>query len=164
MTNKQKLSWNFHCSVERQTINKSQAMCVLCCLVVSNSLWPHRLQPARLLCPWNFPGKDTGVGCHALLQGIFPTQGSNPRLLHWKAGSLPLSHLGSPIRAKTRNKIDWWDEETGATWEGCPGNALRVSERGECGRKKAGEMNKGQSSQVRVEVWNLFCCFVENGL
>ena len=35
------------------------------------------LQPARLLYPWDFPGKNTGVGCHALLQWIFPTQGSN---------------------------------------------------------------------------------------
>ena len=34
--------------------------------------------------------KNTGAGCHGLLQGIFPTQGSNPRLLHWQAGSLPL--------------------------------------------------------------------------
>ena len=34
-----------------------------------------------LLCSWNFPGKDTGVGCHFLLQGIFPTQGPNPHLL-----------------------------------------------------------------------------------
>ena len=37
--------------------------------------------PARLLCPWDFPGKNTGVGCHFLLQGIFLTQGSNPQLL-----------------------------------------------------------------------------------
>ena len=36
----------------------------------------------RLLCPWDFPGKNTGVGSHLLLQGIFPTQGSNPGLLH----------------------------------------------------------------------------------
>ena len=49
-------------------------------------------KPARLVCPWNFPGKNTGVGCHFLLQGIFPTQGSNPRLLRWQADSLPLSH------------------------------------------------------------------------
>ena len=35
------------------------------------------LQPAGLLCPWDFSGKNTGVGCHSLLQGIFPTQGSN---------------------------------------------------------------------------------------
>ena len=48
---------------------------------------------ARLLCPWNFLDKNTGVGCHFLLQGIFLTQGSNPHffhLLHWQAGSLPL--------------------------------------------------------------------------
>ena len=38
--------------------------------------------PSRLLCPWNFPGKNTGVGCHFLLQGIFLTQGSNLHLLH----------------------------------------------------------------------------------
>ena len=45
-----------------------------------NSLRPHGLQPTRLLSPWNFPGKSTGVGCHFLLQGIFPTQGLNPGL------------------------------------------------------------------------------------
>ena len=37
--------------------------------VVSDSLWPHGLQPAKLLCPWDSPGNNTGVGCHALLQG-----------------------------------------------------------------------------------------------
>ena len=46
--------------------------------------------------PWNFPGKNTGVCCHCLLQGIFPTQGLNPHLLRWQADSLPLYHLGSP--------------------------------------------------------------------
>ena len=61
---------------------------------MSDSLWPHGLQPTRLLCPWNLPGKNTGVGCHFLLHGIFPTQKSNRRLLHlshWWADSLPLS-------------------------------------------------------------------------
>ena len=48
--------------------------------VVSNYLGPHGLKPTRLLHPRNFPGKSTGVGCHFLLQGIFPTQGSNPGL------------------------------------------------------------------------------------
>ena len=42
----------------------------------------HGPEPARPLCPWHFSGKNTGVGCHSLLQRIFPTQGSNPRLLH----------------------------------------------------------------------------------
>ena len=57
-----------------------------------DSLWPCGLQPARLLCPWGSPGKNTGLGCHALLQGIFLTQESNPcllHLLHWQADSLP---------------------------------------------------------------------------
>ena len=49
--------------------------------VLSNSLWPYGLQPARFLCPRDSPGKNTGVDCHALLQGIFLTQGSNPSLL-----------------------------------------------------------------------------------
>ena len=39
---------------------------------MSDSLWPHGLEPARLLCPWDSPGENTGVGCHALLQGLFP--------------------------------------------------------------------------------------------
>ena len=49
--------------------------------VVSDSLQLHGLYPARLLCPWNSPDKNTGVGCHSLLRGIFPTQGSNLCLL-----------------------------------------------------------------------------------
>ena len=50
--------------------------------VVSDSLRPHGLGPTRLLPPWDSPGKTTGVDCHFLLQGIFPTQGSNPGLPH----------------------------------------------------------------------------------
>ena len=46
------------------------------------SLRPSGLQPSMLLCPWNFPGKNTGTSCYFLLQGIFPTQVSNPCLLH----------------------------------------------------------------------------------
>ena len=46
------------------------------CSVMSDSLRPHELQPTRLLCQWDSPGKNTGVGCHFLLQDIFLTQGS----------------------------------------------------------------------------------------
>ena len=49
-----------------------------------NSLRPHGLWPASLLCPWNLPGKNTGVGCHFLLQRVFPTQILNLGLLHWQ--------------------------------------------------------------------------------
>ena len=59
-------------------------------------LQPHGLYPARLLCPWDFPGKNTGEGCHFLHQGIFLTQGWNPCLPHWQAYGLPLSHWGHP--------------------------------------------------------------------
>ena len=65
------------------------------CSIMSNSA-TLRIQPARLLSPWDFPGKNTGVNCHFLLQGIFPTQGSNSSLLHWQAGSLPLAPSGKP--------------------------------------------------------------------
>ena len=50
---------------------------------------------SRFLCPWDSPGKDTGVDCHSFLQGIFQTQESNLSLLHWQVDSLPLSHQGS---------------------------------------------------------------------
>ena len=54
---------------------------------------PHGVWPTRLLYPWDFPGKNIGVGCHALLQGIFLTQGWNPCLLcllHWQMGPLQI--------------------------------------------------------------------------
>ena len=63
------------------------------CSVISDSLRPHGLQPSRPCCPWNLLGKNPGVDCHFLLQGIFLTQGSNPHLLHllhWQEDSLPL--------------------------------------------------------------------------
>ena len=69
------------------------------CSVVSNFLPPHGLQPTRLLCPWDSPGKNTGVGCHSYLQGDFLTQGLNLGLLQlllWQVDSLLPCHLGSP--------------------------------------------------------------------
>ena len=62
-------------------------LCVLNHSVVFGSTWPHGLLPAGL-CPWDFPGKNTGVGCHFLFQGNFLIQGSNPHLLHWQTDSL----------------------------------------------------------------------------
>ena len=49
---------------------------------MSDSLWLHGLGLVRLFCPWDFPGKNTGAGCHFLLQEIFLTQGLNPGVLH----------------------------------------------------------------------------------
>ena len=72
------------------------------CLVGSDYLRSHGLQPTRLLCPWNSPGKNTGVGSYSLFQEIFPTQESNLDLLHCRQILYHLSHQGSPFPAKFR--------------------------------------------------------------
>ena len=61
------------------------------CSAISDSFQPHGLYS-----PWNSPGQDTGVGNLCLLQGIFPSQGSNPGLLHCRRILYQLSHKGSP--------------------------------------------------------------------
>ena len=68
--------------------------------VMSDSLRPQGLQLSRLPCPWDFPGKNTGVGCYFLLQGVFPTQGQNPGLLHCRQIPYCLSHQGSPSKRR----------------------------------------------------------------
>ena len=65
-------------------------------LVVSSSLQLHGPWPARLLCSWNSPGKNTGVGCHSFLKGNFPIQGLNTGLLHCRRILYHLNHLGNP--------------------------------------------------------------------
>ena len=76
-------------------------VCVCVCTRVRAQLCPilydfHGLQPSRFLCPWNFKAKNTGVGCHFLLLGIFLTQELYLHPLHWQADSLSLCYLGSP--------------------------------------------------------------------
>ena len=71
--------------------------CCCCSLITKSCLILCNPTDGIHLCPWDFPGKNTGVGGHFLLQGIFLTQGLNPRLLSWQADSLSLSHLGSPF-------------------------------------------------------------------
>ena len=58
-----------------------QAKCSVCSVAQSRLTPCGPVEPSRLLCPWDFPGKNTGVGCHFFLQGISQTQGSNPHLL-----------------------------------------------------------------------------------
>ena len=80
----------------------------ICCCLVNKLcpifLWHHGVQLSRFLCPWDFSGKNTGVGCHFILQGIFLIQGPNPCLLHWQADSLPLNHQRSPLSSMSFNK------------------------------------------------------------
>ena len=98
--------------LERTALERGPCVCVCVCVcvyrsalsrsLVSNSETPWK--PSRLLRPWDFPNKNTGMGCHFLfqrvLQGIFLTQGLNPHLLHWQADSLLQSHREVPITAQ----------------------------------------------------------------
>ena len=92
---------SIHCKIAKRNCKK--CMKSVSHSVLSNSLQHHGLQPTRLLCPWNSPGKNTGVGCYFLLQGIFLTQGIKPRspalqVVCCIAGRLfiELSHQGRP--------------------------------------------------------------------
>ena len=92
--------------------------------VVSDSLWPHGLYS-----PWNFPGQNTGVGSLSLLQGIFPTQGSNPGLPHCRRILHQLSHQGSP--GIEEMKFSWVFVELEVTvghWNGDTREAVRCSD------------------------------------
>ena len=60
----------------------------------------------QAFCPWDFPGKNTAVGCHALLQGIFPTEGSKLHLLHLRQILYPLGHLGSLDEREGKEKAE----------------------------------------------------------
>ena len=89
---------------------------MLSCSVASDSLQPHRLQPARLLFPWGFSRKEY----HALPQGIFPTQGLNPGLPYCRQILYQLSHQGSP------RILEWVTDlfSRGSSW---PRNQTRIS-------------------------------------
>ena len=71
--------------------------------VISDSLQPHGLSPARRFCPWDSPGKNTGVDCHSLLQRIFPTHGSKPGLLHCRQILYCLSYMEGHVLAMINN-------------------------------------------------------------
>ena len=77
---------------------------------MSDSVTPWAIARQAPLCPWDSPGKNTGVGCLALLQEFFPTQGSNPGLLHCRQILYCLRQQGSPqprvghLKKKKKNK------------------------------------------------------------
>ena len=66
-------------------------------LVAQLSTLCDPMEPARLLCPWNSPGKNTGVGGRFLFQGFFPIQELNLCLLHWQMDYLPIELPGKPL-------------------------------------------------------------------
>ena len=79
---------------------------MLSCSIMSDSL--HGLSPTRLLCPWDSPGKNTGVDSHSFLKGIFLTQGLNMCLLHWQLESLPLSYLLEALGCGSKQEKLWF--------------------------------------------------------
>ena len=97
-----------------------QYLCMLSlqsCIKVKLLSCPTLCDPTdRLLCPWDFPGNSTGVDCHFLLQGIFPTQGLNPGLLHCRQTLYRLSHQGSQscmVHGKCSVNVYWTPMWTG---------------------------------------------------
>ena len=84
---------------------KVKVLVALWCPVVCDS---HGLWPARLLCPWNSPGKNTGESSHSLFQGIFQTQGLNLVLPQCKWIPYNLSHQGSASFLNFLEKNGWW--------------------------------------------------------
>ena len=91
------LSYNWHLfqvyNIIQYLYESSESVSHWCLTLCS----PMDCSPPGLLCPWNSPGKNTGVGSHSLLQGIFLTQESNRGLLHCRQILYQLSYQGSPL-------------------------------------------------------------------
>ena len=85
------------------------------CPTLCNSMDP--MEPARLLCPWNSPGKNTRVGGHSLLQEVFPTQGSNPGLLHCRQILYHLTHQGVTLKNLLIPQLNWYRSLKDAYWQ-----------------------------------------------
>ena len=129
-------------------------MCVCCHFShVRGFATSWTVAPTRLLCPWNFPDKNTGMGCHALLQGIFPTQGSNPHLLcllNWQVGSLPLVPHGKPIH---------WPYLGPKTVDWKMTSAVVIKKRYKSPRAQC-ETQTYHSWGESLQLWLLFCLLV----
>ena len=101
--------WNHaKCQGEKKRAKEGfrRCVCVSACVWQDEVKWSEAAQSCPTLCnptdirllhPWDFLGKSTGVGCHFLLQGIFPTQGSNPGLPPCRQTLYRLSHQGSSV-------------------------------------------------------------------
>ena len=105
----------------------------------------HGPKSSRLLCPWDSPGKNTGVGYHALLQGIFLTQGSNPYLLyllHWQEVLYHYCHLGSPHHSVGRFIIGHKLYRQGIPPKVSPDNWSALVQRSSSGYAGGGTLHK----------------------
>ena len=129
-------------------------MCVCVCArsVMSHCLLSHGLWPSRLLCPWDSPGKNTGVGGHSLLQDIFLTHGLTSRLLcllHWQSSSLPLAPPGKPKNVTQLYPTLWEPKDCSLT-----GSSVHGILQTRTLEWVAIPFSKG-SSQLRDRAWSL---------
>ena len=109
MTDFSKHSWN-QTDLKRKTYTLVLKVKVLVAQLCPALCETMDCSPARLLCPWNSPGKNTGVGCHFFLWGNFLSQRSNPCLLHYRQILYCLSHQGSLLVLKLHSI--WWGSVT----------------------------------------------------
>ena len=91
------VQWTFTCHYHSKPIIYIRIhSCFMFYESETHSVMSSSLQPHELYSPWNSPGQNTRESSLSLLQGIFPTQGSNPGLLHYRQILYQLSHKGSP--------------------------------------------------------------------
>ena len=144
-------------SMEYKHFTVAFVLCAQLCLTLCDPM--DYIQPTRLLRPWNFSGKNTGQGCHFLLPGIFPTQGSKSCLLcllHWQADSLPLTSTiwgegnGTPLQCSClenpRDGGTWWAAVYGVTQS----------------RTRLKRLSSSSSSSTiwEVQPWPLILCII----
>ena len=100
--------------------SRSWAYCCCCCWVasfMSNSVQPHRRQPTRLPCPWDSPGKNTGVGCHFLLQCMQVTSESKVAQSYpTVCDPMDCSLSGSPVHGIFQARVMVWVAMSFSTW------------------------------------------------
>ena len=134
--------------------------------VVPSCLRPCGLKPTRLLSPWDSPGKNSGMGCHFLLQGIFLTQGLNRSPLHWRADSL---HLGVDLNwlicfkctvpfviCVTAGIMGWRDQQ----WARRFSNLSDVSHPRVCKKEDSDLVGLGWGPRFSLSRW---CCYCSSG-
>ena len=107
-------------------------VCMLIHSVVSDPLWPHGPKPTRLLCPWNFPGKNTGVGCHFLLHwsSQHRDQSVSPVSLVLAGRFFTTEPLGKPLWSTEKSKLNAltilnWLIRKKETWKNVRGNFMK---------------------------------------
>ena len=112
----------------------SHSVAVVKLLSRVDSLWPHRVEPARFLCQWDSPDENIGGHCHFLFQGIFPTQGPNLSLLHWWAGFNFFNHWATreahltPVHQQNERRLSGCFKTPRSQWikaTSCPQNLIR---------------------------------------